>query len=132
MVSFFKHKTSEKTVYRTVTELVVNPLNVELEGRQGNMVELARKEYARLSVEVDVTVRKQESGVVLFPSEKEDMCVKLGQMRVISDMVALATGKDHIVVGAQLERFARSQQSQEQPMTSWISGLTPLWASKAS
>lgn len=132
MVSFFKRKTSEKTVYRTVTELVVNPLNVELEGRQGNMVELARKEYARLSVEVDVTLRKQESGVVLFPSEKEDMCVKLGQMRVISDMVALATGKDHIVVGAQLERFARSQQSQEQPMTSWISGLTPLWESKAS
>lgn len=112
-----------RTVYRDIPE------NVQMRERHENYIELAKSEYARLSADVKEELDFRDAG----KQYSEDRVSRhLGQMTAIADSVALLTGEDRIIVGAQLESQARERLTagEEFPFNSFLGGLSLTFRSK--
>lgn len=134
MFSFFKSKQKNpQVVVRTVTERVVNPINEETDRRIKSTIERTTNEYLRLSELVDKSLKRRESGE--DPNSpwarwnEAENHRHLGQMMVLSDMIALIQGRDVIIVGVELEKKARETRGTiVHPMNTYIGPSSPQWA----
>jgi hypothetical protein len=135
MFGFGRKKTTApaQVIIRTVEVAVA--ANPKQDARVASYLDKAVDEYARLTAERDAQFLIAEQNLAAgdmnrYGASAQKLGDLAGQQRAILNSIALLTGQDHITLSYRLpkEAEARVASGEVFPMTSYLSGSTPLWA----
>jgi hypothetical protein len=115
----------ERVVVHTVARSTVE--DQQREQRVNDYVKTAENEYVRLEVLCDEIRERQQKGTEGYYDGHEYARFR-GNQETIKNSIAMITGADHIITGVRLERMADARKSERLPMTSFMVGLSPLYA----
>lgn len=118
---------TERVVVRTVTSSSIE--DQEREKRVTDFVKKAESEYVRLEIMCDEIRQRKLRGEVRVYDEVEYARFR-GNQETIKNSIAMITGADHIMTGVRLERMAPARKHEVMPMTSFMTGSSPLYAEK--
>lgn len=116
---------TERVVVRTVTLSSLE--DQQREKRVNDYVKTAEDEYVRLEVLCDEIRERQQKGTEGYYDGHEYARFR-GNQETIKNSIAMVTGADHIITGVRLEKLADARKREAMPMTSFMTGLTPLYA----
>lgn len=118
----------ERVVVHTVTRSSLE--DQQREKRVNDYVKTAEDEYVRLEVLCDEIRERQKQGKEGYYDGHEYARFR-GNQETIKNSIAMITGADHIITGVRLEKLADARKRETMPMTSFMTGLTPLYAENA-